>query len=90
LTSPASEVAAYTRPESSFTSIYVVGDLVYVTSAEDGLLILRHTVSNPALSEKVYLPFVGKQIQSFPANCAIAYRTHLQNSGWLELGQRRK
>jgi hypothetical protein len=84
LISPASEVASYTRIGNYFPSIDVVGDWLYVGGGDDGLFILHRVISNPELSEQAYLPLVGKQIQPLPANCEIAYRTHLQDRGWLD------
>ena len=84
LSSPVSEGTGYTRPGSSFTSIDVVGDWVYVSSWGDGLFIFHHTVSNPSLSEHVYLPSIRIPTQALPGQCAITYRTNMQNLGWLE------
>jgi hypothetical protein len=79
----ASEVISYTRPGGPFTSIDVDGDYVYISSVDDGLLILRHTAVNPALTNNLYLPVVSKLAYTLPTNCSITYRTYLQDRGWL-------
>jgi hypothetical protein len=86
ITKPAQEVTSFTWDGDPFSSIDVVGDLIYIASGEDGLLTLRHTISNPALSEKTYLPLIGNLSQALPASCTIAYRTHQENLGWLDWG----
>ncbi|MCP4358813.1 MAG: hypothetical protein GY796_12410 [Chloroflexi bacterium] len=77
-----SEVISYTLSGSAVQSIDVVGDLVYIASSNNGLLILRHSVSNPALSERVYLPIINQQSYS-PTDCGITYRSYLQDH-WLD------
>lgn len=84
ISSQVDEVAYYTRPGGFFKSIDVIGDLVYIASADDGLLILRHVVSNPAMSETIYLPIIDAQVYSPPADCEIYYRTYMQDNGWLD------
>jgi hypothetical protein len=84
LNSPANNWMAYTRPGSTFASIDVVGNLVFIASPEDGLLILRNPADSVPANHTIYLPFTGRQALPVPTHCGVAYHTGLQNLGWLD------